>query len=163
MAITLLNRIPASAQRQRADFVDASALSGCPPRDLKSQLRDAGLRPTRQRLALGWLMFGKGDRHLTAEMLYDEASKAKIPVSLATVYNTLNQFSEAGLLREIAVDGSRTYFDTRLSEHHHFFFEDTNEMVDLSSEAIAIGSLPQAPEGYSVARVEVVVRLRKNG
>src|SRR5690242_20957339 len=96
-------------------------LNGCPWHDVKSMLRDVGLRPTRQRMALGWILFAKGDRHLTAEMLYEEASKAKVPVSLATVYNTLHQFTEVGLLRQVAVDGSKTYFDTNVSEHHHFF------------------------------------------
>src|SRR5690606_41520337 len=86
-------------------------LNGCPWHDVKSMLRDVGLRPTRQRMALGWILFAKGDRHLTAEMLYEEATKAKVPVSLATVYNTLHQFTEVGLLRQVAVDGSKTYFE----------------------------------------------------
>ena len=100
------------------------ARRGCPLSDLRDRLRRAGLRPTRQRLSLGWLLFGRGDRHLTAEMLYDEAMRAKVPVSLATVYNTLHQFTEAGLLRQLAVDGSKAYFDTNPSEHHHFFLEE---------------------------------------
>ncbi len=91
---------------------------GCPLSDLRDRLRRAGLRPTRQRLSLGWLLFGRGDRHLTAEMLYDEAMRAKVPVSLATVYNTLHQFTEVGLLRQLALDGSKAYFDTNPSEHH---------------------------------------------
>ncbi len=86
------------------------------------------MRPTRQRMALGWILFGKGDRHLTAEMLYEEATHAKVPVSLATVYNTLHQFTEVGLLRQVAVDGSKTYFDTNASAHHHFFVEGDNEL-----------------------------------
>ena len=86
-------------------------------------LRQVGLRPTRQRMALGWILFGKGDRHLTAEMLYEEATRAKVPVSLATIYNTLHQFTEVGLLRQVAVDGSKAYFDTNASAHHHFFVE----------------------------------------
>ena len=91
-----------------------SELTGCPWHDVKAMLRDVGLRPTRQRMALGWILFAKGDRHLTAEMLYEEATKAKVPVSLATVYNTLHQFTEVGLLRQVAVDGSKTYFDTNV-------------------------------------------------
>ncbi len=87
-------------------------LTGCPWHDVKAMLREVGLRPTRQRMALGWMLFGKGDRHITAEMLYEEATKAKVPVSLATVYNTLHQFTDVGLLRQVAVDGSKTYFDT---------------------------------------------------
>src|SRR5260221_12491857 len=102
---------------------DASADSrnGCPWHDVQALLREVGLRPTRQRMALGWLLFAKGDRHLTAEMLYEEANRAKIAVSLATVYNTLHQFTGAGLLREVTVNGSKTYFDTNVSDHHHFF------------------------------------------
>ena len=91
---------------------DRGELTGCPWHDVKSMLREVGLRPTRQRMALGWILFAKGDRHLTAEMLYEEATKAKVPVSLATVYNTLHQFTDVGLLRQVAVDGSKTYFDT---------------------------------------------------
>ncbi len=96
-------------------------------------LRKVGLRPTRQRMELGWILFAKGDRHLTAEMLFEEASKARVPVSLATVYNTLNQFTDVGLLRQVAVDGSKTYFDTNVSDHHHFFVEDANALVDIPS------------------------------
>ena len=82
-------------------------------------------------MALGWILFAKGDRHLTAEMLYEEATKAKVPVSLATVYNTLHQFTEVGLLRQVAVDGSKTYFDTNTTAHHHFFVEGDNALVDI--------------------------------
>jgi Fur family iron response transcriptional regulator len=126
-------------------------------------LRHVGLRPTRQRMALGWILFAKGDRHLTAEMLYEEATKAKVPVSLATVYNTLHQFTDVGLLRQVAVDGSKTYFDTNVSDHHHFFVEGENELVDIPSAEVVVGNTPEAPEGYEVARVDIVVRLRRKG
>src|SRR6202166_785901 len=106
-------------------------LTGCPWHDVKAKLREVGLRPTRQRMALGWILFGKGDRHVTAEMLYEEANKAKVPVSLATIYNTLHQFTQAGLLRQVAIDGSKTYFDTNASDHHHFFIEDQNDLMDI--------------------------------
>src|ERR1700704_1276505 len=92
-----------------------TALTGCPWHDVKAMLKEVGLRPTRQRMALGWILFAKGDRHVPAEMLYEEASKAKVPVSLATVYNALHQFTDVGLLRQVAVDGSKTYFDTNVS------------------------------------------------
>jgi Fur family iron response transcriptional regulator len=136
-------------------------LNGCPWHDVKSMLRDVGLRPTRQRMALGWILFAKGDRHLTAEMLYEEASKAKVPVSLATVYNTLHQFTEVGLLRQVAVDGSKTYFDTNVSEHHHFFIEGDNALVDIPNAEAIVGKMPTAPEGFEIARVDVVVRLKR--
>lgn len=137
------------------------ALHGCPVHDLRGKLRRSGLRPTRQRVALGWLLFAKGDRHVTAERLYEEATGARVAISLATVYNTLHQFTEAGLLREIAVDGSKTYFDTNLSNHHHFLVEETNALVDIPGSHIDVGPVPSAPEGMEVARVDVIVRLRR--
>ena len=136
-------------------------LTGCPWHDVKTMLRDVGLRPTRQRMALGWILFAKGDRHLTAEMLYEEATKAKVPVSLATVYNTLHQFTDVGLLRQVAVDGSKTYFDTNTTSHHHFFVEGENALVDIPDAEQIVGKTPDAPPGYEIARVDVVVRLRR--
>jgi Fur family iron response transcriptional regulator len=136
-------------------------MTGCPWHDVKSMLRNVGLRPTRQRMALGWILFGKGDRHLTAEMLYEEAMKAKVPVSLATIYNTLHQFTQVGLLRQVAVEGSRSYFDTNASAHHHFFIEGRDELVDIPSTDVIVGKTPAPPEGFEIARVDVVVRLRK--
>lgn len=138
-----------------------ASLAGCPVHDLKERLRDAGLRPTRQRVALGWLLFGRGDRHLSAETLFEEAQRARVPVSLATIYNTLNQFTQAGLLREIAVEGGRAYFDTNTSDHHHFFIEGGEGLVDIPAHDIAVANLPAPPEGMEIARVEVVVRLRR--
>ena len=135
--------------------------NGCPWHDVKAMLREVGLRPTRQRMALGWMLFGKGDRHLTAEMLYEEATKAKVPVSLATVYNTLHQFTEVGLLRQVAVDGSKTYFDTNVSDHHHFFVEGDNALVDIPNAEPIVGTMPTAPEGYEIARIDVVVRIKR--
>jgi Fur family transcriptional regulator, iron response regulator len=137
-----------------------SAMGGCPVHELRTKLRLAGLRPTRQRIALGWILFGKGHRHVTAETLYEEATGARVAISLATVYNTLHQFTEVGLLREIAVDGARTYFDTNLSDHHHFLVESTNALVDIPGHHIDVGRLPEAPEGMEVARVDVIVRLK---
>jgi Fur family iron response transcriptional regulator len=134
---------------------------GCPLSDLRDKLRRVGLRPTRQRVSLGWLLFGKGDRHITAEMLFEEAMRARVPVSLATVYNTLHQFTEAGLLRQLAVDGSKAHFDTNTTDHHHFFVEDDEALVDLPGAAISVTEVPVPPEGYEVARVDVVVRLRR--
>src|ERR1700748_2735875 len=137
------------------------ALTGCPWHDVNEMLQAAGLRPTRQRMALGWLLFGKGDRHLTAEMLYEEATLTKVPVSLATVYNTLNQLSDAGLLRQVSVDGTKTYFDTNVTTHHHFYLENNHELVDIPDPHLALQKMPDVPEGYEIARVDMVVRLRK--
>ncbi|HEX2137491.1 MAG TPA: Fur family transcriptional regulator [Microvirga sp.] len=134
---------------------------GCPLSDLRDKLRRVGLRPTRQRVSLGWLLFGKGDRHVTAEMLYEEASRARVPVSLATVYNTLHQFTHVGLLRQLAVDGTKTYFDTNPTEHHHFFLEDEGQLFDMPSEGVMVSDLPAPPPGTEIAGVEVIVRLRR--
>jgi Fur family iron response transcriptional regulator len=140
---------------------DRAEMTGCPWHDVKEMLRQVGLRPTRQRMSLGWLLFGTGDRHLTAEMLYEEATRAKVPVSLATIYNTLHQFTEVGLLRPVAVDGSKAYFDTNVSNHHHFFIEGDDELVDIPGAEVILDKAPTAPEGFEVARVDVVVRLRR--
>jgi len=138
-----------------------AALTGCPWHDVKAMLRQVGLRPTRQRMELGWLLFGKGDRHITAEMLYEEANHGKAPVSLATVYNTLHQFTDAGLLRQVAVEGSKSYFDTNSSQHHHFFVEEENALFDIPDADVFVGKPPIPPEGYEIARIDVVVRLRR--
>src|SRR6187431_1063305 len=155
--------LPTAAKAATGDHADLrrDVLNGCPWHDVKSMLRDVGLRPTRQRMALGWILFAKGDRHLTAEMLYEEATKAKVPVSLATVYNALHQFTEVGLLRQVAVDGSKTYFDTNVSDHHHFFVGDANALVDIPSAKVMVSDLPEALQGYEIDRVEVVVRLKR--
>lgn len=134
---------------------------GCPVHQLREELRRVGLRPTRQRISLGWLLFAKGDRHVTAEMLYEEATRARVPVSLATVYNTLHQFTEAGLLRELAVDGSKTYFDTNVSDHHHFFVEGEDDLFDIPHSGLSVEKLPEVPDGMEIARVDVIVRLRR--
>ena len=125
-----------------------------------TRLRQANLRPTRQRISLAKMLFDGEDRHITAEMLHQEALSLNIRVSLATVYNTLNQFTVAGLLREISVDNQRCYFDTNTSNHHHFFFEETNRLEDIKSEDMILTSIPQPPDGAVVKRVDIVVRLK---
>ncbi|MCW3783736.1 iron response transcriptional regulator IrrA [Defluviimonas salinarum] len=126
-------------------------------------LARAGLRPTRQRLSLATLLVGDGkDRHVTAESLHAAASAAGEPVSLATVYNTLRAFCEAGLINEISVDGSRSYFDTRLDDHPHLFWEEEGRLVDAPVEDLEIARLPDLPEGAELSRVDVVIRLRKS-
>lgn len=129
--------------------------------DVHSLLKAADLRPTQQRVALASLLYGKGDRHVTAEGLYEEALAASLPVSLATVYNTLHQFTRRGLLRELSLDGARTYFDTNLHNHHHFFMEDGDMVIDIPAQDLETTHLPPVPEGMEVVRVDVVVRLRR--
>lgn len=127
---------------------------------MDKRVRDAGLRPTRQRVALAELLFAKGDRHLSAEELHEEALAAGVPVSLATVYNSLHQFTEAGLLRILALEGSRTYFDTNTSDHHHFFIEGENRIFDVEGDAMTVTNIPEPPEGMEIANVDIVIRLR---
>ncbi|MBT9371576.1 iron response transcriptional regulator IrrA [Rhizobium sp. CSW-27] len=129
--------------------------------NVETRLRDCGLRPTRQRVALADLLFAKGDRHLTVEELHEEASLAGVPVSLATVYNTLHQFTEAGLIRVLAVESARTYFDTNVSDHHHFFVEGRNEVLDIPVSNLQIDNIPEPPEGMEIAHVDVIIRLRE--
>jgi len=132
------------------------------PERMAAQLRHAGLRLTRQRVSLGRLLFAKGHRHVCAEVLHAEAETAGVRVSLATVYNTLHQFTEAGLLREVAIDGGRTYFDTNVSDHHHFFVEGEGQLIDMMGD-VGIDRLPEPPPGMEIISVEVVVRVRRRG
>jgi Fur family transcriptional regulator, iron response regulator len=125
------------------------------------KLREVGLRPTRQRVALAAILFGSGDRHITAEQLHAEAVAEHVPVSLATVYNTLNQFTEAGLLREVAIEGDKTYFDTNTSNHYHYYLEREGTLFDIEKGALAISGIPTPPEGMEVGRIDIIVRLRR--
>lgn len=131
----------------------------CVPGNLMDRLRGAGLRPTRQRVALARLLFEDGDRHITAEQLHTMALSSDIRVSLATVYNALHQFTEAGLLREIVVDSGRSYFDTNCSDHHHFFYERSGRLEDIPGDQVRLTAVPAAPAGTTIKRVDVVVRI----
>ena len=125
-------------------------------------LAAGGLRPTRQRLVLAGLLIGDGgDRHVTADSLFDAARNAGTRVSLATVYNTLRSFTEAGLMAEIKVDGIRSYFDTDTSDHAHFYWEDDGRLCDAPRDSVRFERLPEPPEGAEIAKVDVVIRLRK--
>jgi Fur family iron response transcriptional regulator len=129
--------------------------------DFTDRLRASGLRPTRQRVALARLLFGSPHRHVTAESLHAEVKAKRTGVSLATVYNTLNQFRDAGLLREVVVAPGRSYFDTNTGHHHHFFVETDNELHDFPSDKVTVGGLPTPPKGTKVSRVDVIVRVRR--
>ncbi|HWJ18390.1 MAG TPA: Fur family transcriptional regulator [Geobacterales bacterium] len=128
---------------------------------IEAKLRERGLRPTRQRLDLARLLFREGDRHVTAEVLHGEALANNISVSLATVYNTLKQFTECGLLREVAIEGSKAYFDTKISDHQHFYFENDGRLIDLDPGHEVMVSVPKLPEGTKIARIDVLIRLEK--
>lgn len=132
----------------------------CAEIDPAFRLRDAGLRPTRQRVALAEILYAQGNRHLTAEELHEEAVEAGVTCSLATVYNTLHQFTEVGLLRVLSLETAKTYFDTNVSDHHHFVVEGSSEVLDVPDGAITVGNLPVPPEGMEIAHVDVVIRLR---
>lgn len=131
-----------------------------PVTSVVEKLRKAGLRPTKQRVALARLLFDAGDRHVCAESLHAEAEAAKVQVSVATVYNTLNQLKEAGLLREVAIEGDRTYFDTNTDNHYHFFDEQSRELHDIPADAFTIVGLPIVPAGKLIDRIDVIVRLK---
>lgn len=126
------------------------------------RLREAQLRPTRQRIGLGKLLFADCDRHVTADQLHAEAERDGLSVSLATVYNTLHQFCDAGLLREVLVEPGRSYFDTNVDQHHHFFNPDSGELADIAAGDIDVASLPMAPDGTHIDRVDIVIRVRAN-
>ena len=131
--------------------------------ELELKIREADLRPTRQRLALAKLLFAEGNRHITAEILHGEALDAGVKISLATIYNNLHQFTDAGLLREVVVDATRSYFDTNVTPHHHFFHEEDLRLEDIPAGEIKLEKLPELPEGYEISDVDVIVRLsRKN-
>jgi Fur family iron response transcriptional regulator len=135
-------------------------MSGNSP-DFTVSLRAAGLRPTRQRVALARVLFEGGHRHVTAESLHAEVKATRMPVSLATVYNTLNQFRDAGLLREVVVAPGRSYFDTNTGHHHHFYVETDGELYDFPSDMVTVAGLPAPPKGTTLARVDVIVRVRR--
>ncbi|MDJ0894542.1 MAG: Fur family transcriptional regulator [Alphaproteobacteria bacterium] len=124
-------------------------------------VRSAGLRPTRQRLALAKLLFEDGDRHVTAEQLHEEATGAGIAVSLATVYNTLHQFTQVGLLRQVVVDPVRSYFDTNTGDHHHYYLEEDGSLEDIAPQRVDVGALPPLPDGTEIERIDVIFRLRR--
>jgi Fur family transcriptional regulator, iron response regulator len=130
--------------------------------DAAARLRSVGLRPTRQRIELVGLLYGVGDRHVTAESLHAEAVQAGVQVSLATVYNTLHQFTDSGLLRQVVVDALRSYFDTNTGDHQHFFVEEDGRLIDIPGEDIAVARVPPPPRGMSVDRIDVVVRVRRS-
>lgn len=125
------------------------------------RLKSAGLRPTRQRLALARLLYDRGDRHVTAEQLHQEAAASNVRLSLATVYNTLHHFTSLGMLREVVVEPGRSYFDTNIGDHHHFFDEDTGQLADIPGDEVELTKLPAPPIGAKISRVDVIVRLKR--
>ena len=126
-----------------------------------ARLREAGLRPTRQRCSVATQLFGQGDRHVSAEALHEEVAKAGVRVSLATIYNTLHQFQQAGLLRELAIEGQRSYFDTNTSNHNHFYIESQGQLIDIPGDSVRVDGVPQPPAGMRISHIDVVVRLVK--
>jgi Fur family iron response transcriptional regulator len=142
---------------------DPSRIAGSPAFKARALLERFGLRATRQRLGLAKLLFGQGDRHLTADALAYEAQAARMPVSLATVYNVLNLFAEVGLVRSLAIEGGRTIFDTNTSNHSHFYFEDTCAVSDVALDAEKLAGHIAPPEGYEIAKIDIVIRIRPIG
>lgn len=142
---------------------DPSRIAGSPSFQARALLERFGLRATRQRLGLAKILFGKGDRHLTADALAYEAQAARMPVSLATVYNVLNLFAEVGLVRSLAIEGGKTVFDTNTSSHSHFYFEDTCAVSDIALDGAKFAAGIEPPEGYEIAKIDIVIRLRPVG
>lgn len=140
---------------------DQATMADRPYTAVIDRLRDAGLRPTRQRLALARLLFDRGDRHVTAEQLHGEAIATGVSVSLATVYNTLHQFTESGLLHEVVVEAGRSYFDTNVTSHHHFFETGSGRLIDIPADQVTIGALPAAPDGAEIEQVDLIIRVRQ--
>jgi Fur family transcriptional regulator, iron response regulator len=134
---------------------------GCPINAVKSELRRVGLRPTRQRVMLGWMLFGQGNRHVSAEDLFAEATRSRAHLSLATVYNTLNQFTEAGLLRQVQAGPGKAYYDTNTTDHQHFAVEGEGTVFDIDTDPLALKQMPKVPDGFEVAGVDIVIRLKR--
>jgi Fur family iron response transcriptional regulator len=148
---------------QMHDGMDQSPIPPAVARERAAAwLTSADLRPTRQRLALAELLIGDGrNRHVTAEGLFDAAARRGAQVSLATVYNTLRAFCGAGLMTEVTVDGARSYFDTRVDDHPHYYWEEDGRLTDAPNDAVRLEGEPRAPQGATVSRVDVVIRLRR--
>ena len=129
---------------------------------ITGKLRAAGLRPTRQRIALATMLFANGHRHVTAEELHREAARQDLSISLATIYNTLNQFTRAGLLREVIADGAKAFYDTNTSEHYHFYSPRNDTLIDIPGDQLTISQLPPLPEGSRVGSIDVIIRLAED-
>jgi Fur family iron response transcriptional regulator len=136
------------------------ACPDCSAGDVQERLREAGLRPTRQRTVMGRLLFAGSHRHVTAESLHAEAAAAGMQLSLATVYNTLNQFTQAGLLRRVGPDGARCFFDTDTSAHPHFYLEGEDILIDVP-ERLTVQQMPKALPGHEISRLDIVIRIRR--
>jgi Fur family iron response transcriptional regulator len=128
--------------------------------NIRRKLDAAGVRPTRQRVDLGRAIFGSGDRHFTAEMIYQETRSIRFAPTLGTIYNTLNEFSRCGLLREIAIYDAKLWYDTKTGPHFHFYSEDSEELSDIPDAWLPAFDIP-APEGTRIAAIDVIVRLKK--
>ena len=150
----------AALDHAQLEAAEADECVACPDTGCKAMLVAAGLRPTRQRVLLSHLLFSKGDRHVTADMLFTEACDAGCPVSQATVYNTLNQFTQAGLLRRIGPDGSRSFFDTNTTPHPHYYLNGEDMLLDIPEQDLALVNMPEVLPGHEVSRVDLIIHLR---
>ncbi len=153
----------AAGLRFGANSAMAKSEGGVLPTQALERLARAGLRPTRQRVALARRLFTGQDRHVTAKGLHGEVLADDASVSLATVYNTLRQLEEAGELRELVVESGRSFFDTNTTHHHHFYFEESGILVDLPVDSVTLGAMPPPPPGATIARVDIIVRMRSQG
>ena len=129
--------------------------------DFAKQLRLAGLRPTRQRVAIAALLLDGRHRHVSADSLIEEITTAGLQVSSGTVYNTLNQFTDAGLLRRVVVHNEYSLFDTNTDHHHHFYEASSDQLVDIPSADVVLAKLPQAPDGHEIKAVDVIIHIQR--
>ena len=125
--------------------------------NIESKLKALGQRLTLQRLNLAKLIFTDKDQHMSADQLYQKAQEKGFHISLATIYNTLNQWAKMGLLRRVAVYSGAVYFDTNVSNHYHFYDKEKDDLIDLPSNQVQFTNLPLAPDGMQIKNVDVVI------
>ena len=126
---------------------------------VEAKLRASGVKPTNQRIEIGMLLFAS-PRHMSADQIIGDLRAAGSRVSKATVYNTLNLFSEHGLAREVSVDPARQFYDSTTTPHHHFYNVDTGELTDIGLDELQFSRLPDLPAGTEAHDIEVIVRVR---
>ena len=123
------------------------------------KIEQSGIRPTKQRRILAKILFEKGDRHISAENLFDEVKKEDRKISMATIYNTLKQFTSLGLIREIVVDQNKSLYCTNNKSHYHLYIEDEGKIHDIPTENINL-DIPSIPACLTLHSIDVIVRVR---
>ena len=125
---------------------------------VQEKLKLYGLRPTRARIRIGMMLLDK-PKHLSADQVHQKLNQKGHTISKATVYNTLNAFSKCGIVSEVTIDPSRTYYDSRTTPHHHFFNIDTGQLVDIASDDMSVENIPRLPDNTQIQDLEIVVKI----